>query len=418
MTNVDDMRRLLGAAAVAWWALICACGGGASSSGFPTMGMTGVPSSALIGSNLVFVDAALDGHPGGRMLIDSGSPVTVIDPAAFPGATLPDGKQAQIDLGVGALTVDNIPALQASTYTMDGLNLGGILGGNVLRQFSAALDYRDGQLRLGDGATPAGVEQPGASVSFHLEGGGLENVLGVTMQLPATRIPVTVTVEGADRPFMLDTGASEVTVRSSVFASLTADGRSVMGGIDITTAYGTVTGRVCRARSIVVGGAEVTDAPVMTIGDSLIDSLEAELGHRFDGLLGGSFLREFFVTIDYPRGTLHLQRYTARDHITDELQRAGIALGPDPAGGHRYVIANVYAGSDAQAKGLLPGWEVLAVDGQMLDDLDPLTADELLDGAVGTMKQIALGQAGGALPAGGIVPVRVDDLVPVPPLAN
>jgi hypothetical protein len=413
------MRKLLTAAAVALLpgALVCACGG-SSSSGFPTMGMPGVPSSALVGSNLVFVDAALNGHPGGRMLVDSGSPVTFIDPAAFPGATLPPATQTQIDLGIGALTIDNVPALEASTYTMDGLNLGGILGGNVLRQFSSAFDYRDRQLRLGDGAAPADVEQPGASVPFHLQGGGVAKILGVTTLVPATRIPVTVTIEGADHPFMLDTGASEVTLRSSLFASLTADGRAVLGGIEISTAYGTTTGQVCRARSVVVGGEEVTNPPVMTIGDSLLDGLEPEVGHPFDGLLGGSFLREFFVTIDYPRGTLHLQRYATRDHIVDEFQRAGIALGPDPTGNHRYVIATVYAGSDAQAKGLAPGFQVVAIDGQMLDNLDPLTADALLDGVVGTTKQIALGQASVALPSGSIAPVRVDDLVPIPPPAN
>jgi hypothetical protein len=409
------MRKLLAAAALACLPA-AACGGG--SSGLPTMGMPGVPSPALVGSNILFVDAALDGHAGGRMLVDSGSPVTFIDETAFPGATLPDTTQVQIDLGIGALTIDNIPALETTTYTMDGLNLGGILGGNVLRQFSAAFDYRDRQLRLGDGAAPADIEQPGASVPFRLQGGGLAKILGVTVALPPTRIPVTVTIEGVDHPFMLDTGASEVTLRSSLFATLTSDGRAVLGGLPISTAYGGMTGQVCRARSVVVGGEEVTDPPVITIGDSLIDALQSEVGHSFDGLLGGSFLREFFVTIDYPRGTLHLQRYATRDHIVDEFQRVGIALGPDATGAHRYSVQTVYAGSDAQAKGLLPGYEVLAVDGQMLDGLDPLDADDLLDGTVGTTKQITLGQAGGALPAGSIVPVRVDDLVPAPPPAN
>ena len=48
--------------------------------------------------------------------------------------------------------------------------------------------------------------------------------------IPATRVPLTVDIEGVSHPFILDTGASEVTVRSSVFATLTADQRAAARG--------------------------------------------------------------------------------------------------------------------------------------------------------------------------------------------
>jgi hypothetical protein len=392
------------------------CGGG--SSGLPIMGMLGVPSPALVGANVLFVDAALNGHPGGRLLVDTGSPFTLVAAAAFPGATLPNRQQVTIDLGVGpALTIDNVPALQITTPTMDGLHLGGILGGNVLRQFPSAFDYAHQQLRLGDGAAPTDVEQPGASIGFGLQGGGVETSVMPAIAVPATRIPVTVDIEGISHPFVLDTGASEVTVRAALFAAVTSDGRAVLDGFPISTAAGPTTGRVSRLRSVTVAGEEVTNVPVLTIGDSLIDALSSEVGHPVDGLLGGSFLREFLVTIDYPRGTLHLQRYASRAHIVDEFQRVGIELEPDATGAHRFAVGVVYAGTDAQLKSLAVGDEVISIDGQALDGLDPIAADALLDGLPGTTKQIGLGQTGGGAPANAVVTVRVDDLVAVPPPA-
>jgi C-terminal processing protease CtpA/Prc len=155
----------------------------------------------------------------------------------------------------------------------------------------------------------------------------------------------------------------------------------------------------------------------MTIGDQLIDGLQGELGRPMDGLLGGSFLREFLVTIDYPQGKLQLQRYVPPAAIKDEFKRVGIELGTG-SGAHAYAVAVVYPGSDAEAKGINMGDVLVSVDGQDLDNLDPISADESLDGAVGTTKQITLADAANASIANGTIEVRVDDLIPVPQVSN
>ena len=261
--------------------------------------MLGVPSPALVGVNLLFVDATLDGHEGGRMLVDTGSPFTLVDPGAFAGLTLPDAPQVSVSIGFGALTIADVPALRVSVSTMDKLALGGITGGNVLEKFVTTLDYRGQTLQLGAGAAPSGVEQPGSSAAFQLAGGGHANVdATTTVAFSATRIPLTVTVEGTDHPFILDTGASEVTVRSSLFDALTADGRAHVAGFPVTTASGPTTGEVTRTRTLSAAGEAVSGVPVMTIGDTLLDTIADEIGQPVDGLLGGSYLREFLVTVD------------------------------------------------------------------------------------------------------------------------
>src|SRR5439155_5430399 len=141
---------------------------------------------------------------------------------------------------------------------------------------------------------------------------------------------LTVDVDGVSHPFILDTGASETTVRGALFTTITADGRAQLSGLPITTVMGPASATVTRVGTLSVAGATVVNPVVMSIGPSgemLLDGIEAEIHHPVEGLLGGNFLREFMVTVDYPGQTLHLQRYTAPE-IVDEFKRVGFELGP------------------------------------------------------------------------------------------
>ena len=383
---------------------------GCSSSDLTTMGKLGVPSMARVSENLILVDTTVNGHPGGRLLADTGSPFTLVDPSAFPGATLPPQSEVDIDLGFGVLTVDGVPAIQVMGET--GSPLAGIVGGNVMRQFSTTFDYRDQQLRFGAGNDPSDVEQPGAEVAFELQGGGKSRFGSQTISYPATRIPVTVTLDGIDHAFLLDTGASEVIVRTSLFAVLVSDGRDVLDGILIGTIDGVSTARATRARSITVGGERVTSPVVLGNADDLLDGIGNEMGHTIDGLLGGTFLREFLVTIDYPHGALHLRRYATRDHIIDEFKCVGIAYKARTTNG--YTVGVVFPGTDAAAKGITTGDELVSVDGQALAAIDPLAAQEMLCGTVGTTHTLGFGSASSATLANRTSAVRIDDLIPAP----
>jgi hypothetical protein len=393
-----------------------ACGDPSSS--FPTMGMAGIPSSTRIGSNLVLADVAVNGVSGGRLGVDTGSPIMLLDVTKFPGLVLPDKPQVTANVSAGDLTVDYVPLVQIRfTNDMDPLSFAGLFGGNVMRQFSVRLDYAhpDRAFRLGMPAMEMsvdGVETPGASAAFTLEGGGLIQLTATQrIAFPPTRIPVTVDIEGASHPFVLDTGASETAIRSTLYAAIKADGRAELTGLPISTVAGSTQASVTRVRTLTVAGATVVNPVVMTIGDELIDNLQNEVRHPVDGLLGGNFLREFMVTIDYPRGTLHLQRYTAAT-IVDEFKRVGFELGRG-TGTHRYAIGVIYRGTDAELKQLSAGDEVASIDGQPLDALDSVAADALLNGTVGATHAVGLGKAL-LLPPDTTVDVLIEDLIPPP----
>jgi hypothetical protein len=378
-----------------------------------------------VGANLVFAQVSVDAQPQSFLLVDTGSPVTLVDPGNYPAISFPQTPQVTVAISFGGFTVDNVPALQTTFIGNGSTNVPEIVGGNLMQQFPIQLDYseRDPNRAFRIGASnmaATGVEEPGGQVSFTLAGGGREVVdmtPGATIDVPATRIPITVDIEGVSHPFILDTGASEVTVRATVYAALTADGRPQLSGLPIGTAAGARTATVTRARTITVGGQTVVNAPVMTIGDQLIDGLQNELGQPMDGLLGGSFLREFLVTVDYPHESLQLQRYVPPATIQDEFKRVGFELGTG-SGAHAYAVAVVYPGTDAAAKGIRMGDVVLSVDGQDLDNLDPISADEALDGVVGTTKQIGLGATSNPALTNTTVAVRVDDLIPVPQVST
>src|SRR6478609_5165338 len=70
-------------------AVASACGGGnQNSSGYATMGMTGIPSPTRVGANLVFADVSINGIPGGRLAVDTGSPLVIVDVTKFSGLML------------------------------------------------------------------------------------------------------------------------------------------------------------------------------------------------------------------------------------------------------------------------------------------------------------------------------------------
>jgi hypothetical protein len=417
-------------------ALVAASCGSSSEPKYEVSGMLGIPSSTIVGANLIFVDAAVNGSPEQTsfgVLIDSGSPVVLIDPQMFglaPPAT-PDQVQQNIDLGLirdGYIvaTIQKIPSVQLSSAMMDTIGFGGILGGNVMRQFSIQLDYAAPSghgFCLGCASGPRDdVESPGASVPFSLKGGAhgplvLNSMVMPTVSTPPTRIPVTVTIEGTDYPFILDTGASEVSVRGSVFDAITADGRAQLKNFPITTVMGDSGASVTRTRSITVGSETIMDAPVMTIpGDELLNGISMEVDRsgntQIDGLLGGSFLRNFLVTIDYPGGQLHLQTYNQQTWV-DEFKRVGVGLAQTPSTAkHWYAFGVVYPGTDAYNQKLQVGEEVISIDGTPLDGLDPVTADGLLNGTVGTTKTIVYASSDTAMPVS--VDVLVDDLIPSP----
>jgi hypothetical protein len=268
----------------------------------------------------------------------------------------------------------------------------------VFCQFPTSFDYRDGKVTLGATAAPADAAEE-LVVPFSVEGGG--RVSGTALVLQPTRIVLSVMVEGKSYRFMADTGASTTILSPELFATLTGDGRGRLDGLSVGTVGGSYDASATRLHDLQLGAATVTDLAAMTVGGPQLAAISGEVGMTLDGLVGGTFWREFYLTVDYPAGLLHLRRYPSRAHITDEFVRVGIELKHSGSG---FVIDVVHANSDAAAQGLMSGDEVVSIGGTPLAGLDGSSATHLLMGHAGDQKELLLGSQKS-------VTVLVEDLI-------
>ncbi len=357
-------------------------------------GTPGQPSGAEVFSN-VFILPVKVGATSSRALIDTGAPITIFDPGALPSESLPSGQGPVAQFQAAGLTFSQASVVGAPlNLVLPSGRLAGIVGGDLLCHFATSFNYRDATVTLGEASPPARVGTS-AQVPIEVQGGGVGSIsLGTgsaTVTIPPTRVAVTATLEGTAHAFVVDTGASYSVVTPAIFDALVKDGRKVIDMLGAQTVMGAIGTRVARSKSIVLGGLEVQGAVISALDSTLLTQLGREVGHPVDGLIGGNFLREFYVTVDYASGQLRLSRYDSRAHIADEFTRVGAALQEipnHPAGTARYQVGRLFVGSDAAAKGLAVGTKVLKIDGTALELLAPTAADTLLLGPAGTTHTI------------------------------
>jgi hypothetical protein len=399
---LTTLRRAAINSGVAACLIACSSAGG----GLDYTGTPGQPQSAVVFANLLLTDIRVDGVGGPHVIVDTGSPIVVLSPASFPGAGIPPGSGTVDSLAFGGLTFHH-PTVAGGTIITNldpTVPVAGVVGCTLLCEFAVSLNYRDALVTLGPTATPVGADIPGVATGFALQGG--------TTSIPPSRIAIAASIEGADHPFIVDSGSSFVWIRSSLFNQITSDGRAQLP-ISAASAMGATTSTVARLRSMAVAGAQVSDIVVSADAslDSPIDKVAREVGHPVDGLLGGTFLSEFFVTIDYPNRMLHLQRYTTTDHIVDQFKRVGVGLAV-AAQGQGYPVVLVIPGTDAAQKGVAVGDSIVAIDGQALAPLGQAAASRLLSGPLGSAKMVEFGATQSAALSNQTVALRVDELLP------
>jgi predicted aspartyl protease len=400
---------------------LAACSGSSASGGpdaaLPYTGTLGEPIVVQDVTDILIVPVTVNGVTAAA-IVDTGSPIVALDPASFPHAALPDGSGPVDMLTVGDLHFPGATVIGANLITSPdpSIPFGGSLGCAVLCEFEVSLNYRDSRLTLGPGAPPANIETPGVSVPFVLGGGGIVSLTGVPGQVtfPPSRIMLTATIEGTEYPFIVDTGSSLMTLRESLFSGLVKDGRAVISGIDTATVGMQSMSSVARLRSVVIGGALVEglvggDDPNL---EQTLDDIAMETGSPVSGLVGGSFLRQFFVVVDYPGAALRLQRYSKGGPTFDTFDRVAIGVavadGDSPA-----TVSGVFAGSAPAKLGVAIGDEVVAIDGEALGKLGSTAINQLLSGPLGSTKTVTFAMAASASLAHKTVTIAVEDILPL-----
>jgi hypothetical protein len=361
----------------------------------------------LLDSILVPVDV---GGATALLQVDTGNPWVEVNPEAFPGAPSHTRTVATLSVESDRLTDVQVVAESSSCKSPDpGILVGGFLGCTVLCRSVVSFNYRDVAFTLGRQPPPPDL-LPETKIPFSLEGGGKNELGGVTVTTPPSRIVVKVDIEGTPHTMIVDTGASLVTVDEALFSSITKDGRPQLGGGTACTPSGPSKTTAARVLTVSVAEAAVHDVVVAhdTAFDETLARISQDAGETIEGSLGGTFLDHFYVTIDYPAGQLHLAPYSDTSFAIDPARLMGFGLKARPGGG--YMVADVVAGTDAASKGVQVGDEVLAIDGETLAPLSDTEATVLLFGQVGVAKRVHFGAA--AKLTNKTVAIKVDELLP------
>lgn len=373
-------------------ALLCvACGD--DDPGLEYRGTPGTPVAAGYDALVPTVAATVNGGGSRNFLVDTGAPITILDRVAFPEFEL--GPQPA-DLATFGLTFPSYGVVVMDLFGADPDDPGamhGILGGDLLRHFALSLDYRDGRAWLSDPFDPA-ARPPGLAVgeleSFTIDvvGGGRSLVPpNKVIDVPPTRILTLATFEGDPQPrwVLVDTGASAVVVREDYLESLgDVAGRPRLDGVTVGTVYGPITTYLSRVWRVRLDGADgagrvaVDDVPILTLPpNALFDGIAAEVQLDVVALIGGTYLRWYWTTIDYPTKRMHLARYTDPAHIApNEFIGVGFTLARS---GDDWVISDCYPGTDAYVnEGLRRGDIVEEIDGMSITGQDTDVVGALL----------------------------------------
>jgi hypothetical protein len=340
-----------------------------------TEGAFGSRTEAYVGAGIPVIQIAVDDQPPQAFFIDTGSPVTLLVSGAY-GHSPDYTAQETHDLAAFGLTVKATGTVVANVFPADvcgDYEVGGIIGGDLLHFYQLTLDYLGAAAFLWNGldASPdIGQDvEPAVSVPVRVRGGGRARVVGVTVDLPPTRLVVDGTLEGYARTFLVDTGASLVTLSDDTFQTLANPDRPRIGDIQVETPYGVQNGFLTRLASVTLGDVTVESVPAFVHPDAtLFHDLSEEVQEPVSLLVGGSLLREFQTTIRYDAGLLDLARYRNPVHLNaNEFVSPGFDLATGCTGG--FFVVRVYDGSSAAQQSLQPGTQLVTIDGQSLADL-------------------------------------------------
>lgn len=418
LSTMRAMKTNLGLSSLGVALLLWACGSPEQGQGAPSATVNGPVVSLLPGSGTVqmssapmlrmldspvtsaayediqVVEVTIDGKTKARLGVDTGAPVVVVNPALVGqmGTTA-----VTADLQLGSRTFKQIQIVAEGI--LSGSPLDGLLGCTVICQQEISFNYRDHQFTLGDATAPPNVEDPAHVIPFKLAGG--LSLLG----LPASRVLVSAEIEGEAHTFMIDSGAFAVGLRGELYKKLIADDRATFD-IPVTTATGQSASHLTRLKTVSVGGVAV-EGPVATSGDALdklFGNVSFEVGEQIDGVIGATYLHDFFVSVDYPNSQLLLRRYATEDHVHDLAIRVGFFASAGQNGAAA-AVASVVPSTDADRKGVKAGDPITVIDGTTLtaDNAGQLLAT--LAGKAGDTHTITFGDRGAKT-------IAVEDLLP------
>ena len=327
-------------------------------------------------NNHIFVDATVDGKGPFPFIVDTGghniiTPSTAAAlklglqgtmPSAGVGEKTAEAGYTRVrSLGVGGLTLrdQTVLTLDFSPKPVEGLEIGGMLGFELLRRFVVRFDYGARTMTLID---PAHFRPDDA-----LAGGGVAMPFRFYDHLPQ--------VEGRfgaiPGRFDIDTGSRSELTLTAPFVTAHKLCAALPGGIVTVDGWGVggpARSYVTRASSLSLGGVTVPDV----VTGMSVQTKGSFSDVNYEGNVGSGFLKRFVVTIDYGGRRLYLKPLAAPSPDTGTFDRAGMWIN---LGARGFDIVEITPGGPAAEAGLAKGDVLTAIDGQATTGGDSALAD-------------------------------------------
>ncbi len=321
--------------------------------------------------NRNFVDVTLNGRGPFKFILDTGggSGVVVTPDVARKigligvgskdvsgaGAGKEAASLARLDqVQLGAIHLTNVPAtilgLGKIQNAMGFERLDGIIGQEIFTRFVTTIDFERSRIRL---TRPEVYRQADAAISMQLVIEGGEPF-------------VEGHFDGVGGRFFVDTGDRSSISFCGPFAEEFHLLDLLQPKIEAMTGYGVggpIPARVTWLRDFELGA--LTLPPVVARFPALKTGAFAT--PKLAGVIGNGVLKRFTVTFNYFRGEMLLEPNSSFAQA-DAFDRSGLWLGKNQAQ-RTFEILDVIKGSPAAGSGLMPGDQVLAINGQSVEKL-------------------------------------------------
>ncbi len=335
---------------------------------------------------LALFEGSVDGGPTLPFLFDTLAQVVFLDEDIVGDVLYHELPLILGDDDLGTFQVKGRSMVPDESYL--GVDIAGLVGQAYIWKRFLVLDYPGG--RFFQAATPPDLE------TDPLPGWDGPPPWTVDVELQ-NAFPVIRPVLGDGDPVSLlaDTSSPITTITQSVFDAVDDGTLPQVAGYVWSSKYGTEAAFLTRLPSVRLGDLEVSGLEAAVIPDDhhLVTILGPN-GVDVVGWLGAGFWERFVLGIDPKEGTEESPQVfylwgdgAAPAQVAGRWHKVGVELAWRDDG---IVVEMVYAGTDAEAQGILVGDALVAVDGAPVDGVALEELRGLLRGAVGESRVLTV----------------------------
>lgn len=331
-----------------------------------TAGQSSVRVPIELANDLIVLRVRVNGSRPLHFIFDTGASISVIDPQSASALGLRAKGKLKLDatggsvqsglIGPVSLSLGGVTVFKQTLATIDlddfaplfGYKIDGVIGHGFINNFVVEIDYAAGLMSLYE------------TGSYKYAGAGESIPIELVEKTPFVHGRIALNGrEPIEGKFEVDSGGTGILNLNTPFVNkhkmletLTTHSQSKLGG-----AGGSA--EAVKAHVPLVGlGSLVVKNPLVVFARGTEGS---ESSAEYDGELGGGFLRQFKMILDYSRSQMILERSQSVSTLKD---LSGLDIVAEPPRFRTYVVNGVAAESPAAAVGVQEEDTIVAVDGQ------------------------------------------------------